>query len=322
MSYCTGKHIEKSRGKAIKMLVIEKKPVGVIADRFGVNRTTIWRWHKKWLVQNNYRTLSNPNRPNRKAGSVFRWYDLKWDIPSVSAAPKHPHTLSDDLVQLVLDVRDQLKRCAEVVWYYINSTLCIKISLSSVRRILKRKGMMEKPKNHKNRRYKGIPRPRVLSPGDLVEIDTIHLFNPLSKQKRYVYTVIDLYTRMAYARVYKELKPINSLNTILEAEKYFGFKFKMVQSDNGLEFARYFEARLENRGIKIRHTRLGRPNDNAHVERFNRTLQEECTGNYYLESEPLKKMDDKILSYIDFYNYHRIHLSISYRTPAEMLHRL
>ena len=91
MSYCTGKHIEKSRGKAIKMLVIEKKPVGVIADRFGVNRTTIWRWHKKWLVQNNYRTLSNPNRPNRKAGSVFRWYDLKWDIPSVSAAPKHPH---------------------------------------------------------------------------------------------------------------------------------------------------------------------------------------------------------------------------------------
>ncbi|MBR2741937.1 IS3 family transposase, partial [Candidatus Saccharibacteria bacterium] len=42
----------------------------------------------------------------------------------------------------------------------------------------------------------------------------------------------------------------------------------------------------------------------------------------YLESEPLKKMDDKILSYIDYYNYHRIHLSISYRTPAEMLHRL
>ena len=56
--------------------------------------------------------------------------------------------------------------------------------------------------------------------------------------------------------------------------------------------------------------------------KYNRTLQEECTGNYYLESEPLKKMDDKILSYIDFYNYHRIHLSISYRTPAEMLHRL
>ena len=159
-------------------------------------------------------------------------------------------------------------------------------------------------------------------PGDLVEIDTIHLFNPITKQKRYIYTVIDLYTRMAYARVYRELKPINSLNTVEEAQQYFGFKFKMVQSDNGLEFGNYFSDRLEKRGTRIRHTRLGRPNDNAHIERFNRTIQEECTGNYYLESEPIKQMDDKILSYIDFYNYHRIHLSISYRTPAEMLQRL
>ena len=267
------------------------------------------------------RQFVNDNRPNRESGSVFRWHSVYWNIPSLSAAPKHPHALSEDTIQLVLDIKDQLKRCAEIVWYYINSVLCVKISLSSVRRILKRNGRMKKPKNHKNRRYKGIPRPQVLAPGDLVEIDTIHLFNPISKQKRYVYTVIDLYTRMAYARVYKELKPINSLNTILEAEQYFSFKFKMIQSDNGLEFARYFETRLESRGIRIRHTRLGRPNDNAHIERFNRTLQEECTGNYFLESEPLKKMDDKVLSYIDFYNYHRVHLGISYRTPSQMLHR-
>ena len=322
MSYCTGKNIEIARGKAMKMLVIEKKPVGVVADRFGVHRSTIWRWHQKWLIQNSHIELENASRRKYLGVSAYKYELCKWSISSSSAAPRNPHTLSDDLVQLVLDVRDQLKRCAEVIWYYINSVLCIKISLSSVRRILKRNGKMKKPKNHKNRRYKGIPRPKVLSPGDLVEIDTIHLFNPISKQKRYIYTVIDLYTRMAYARVYKELKPINSLNTVLDAEQYFGFKFKMVQSDNGLEFARYFETRLESRGIKIRHTRLGRPNDNAHIERFNRTIQEECTGNYYLESEPLKKMDDKILSYIDFYNYHRIHLSISYRTPAEMLQRL
>ena len=213
-------------------------------------------------------------------------------------------------------MRDQLKRCAEVVWYYINVVLCIKISLSSIRKILKRNGRIEKLNNYKNRRYKGIPRPKILSTGDLVEIDIVLLFNPIGKQKRYIYTVIDLYTRMAYSRVYKELKPITSLNTILEAEQYFGFNFKMVQSDNGLKFARYFEARLESRGIKIRHTRLGRLNDNAHIEWLNRTIQEEYIGNYCLESEPLKKIDDKILSYIDFCNYHRAHLGISYRTPC------
>ena len=305
----------------MKLLVIEKKPVGIVADRFGVNRSTIWRWHQKWLAQNNHLSLTNSNRRKYLGTSPYKYELCKWDIPSFSAAPRHPHMLSDDLVQLVLDVRRQLKRCAEVVWYYINTELCISISLSSVRRILKRYHRMQKPKTHRNKRYKGIPRPKVLMPGDLVEIDTIHLFNPVSKKKRYIYTVIDLYTRMAYARVYKDLKPINSLNTILEAEEYFGFKFKIVQSDNGLEFGNYFSDRLEKRGIRIRHTRLGRPNDNAHIERFNRTIQEECTGNYYLESEPLKTMDNKILSYIDFYNYHRIHLSISYRTPSQMLHR-
>ena len=321
MSYSTGKNIEKSRGKAMKMLVIDKIPVGVIADRFGVHRSTIWRWYQKWLAQNSNKELLNYYRPSRKPGKHFKWNSIRWDIPSFPASPKHPHTLSEELVQLVLDIRDQLKRCAEVVWYHINTVLCINISLSSVRRILKRNHRMQRPKPHRNRRYKGIPRPSVLMPGDLVEIDTIHLFNPITKQKRYIYTLIDLYTRMAYARVYKELKPINSLNTVEEAEQYFGFKFKMVQSDNGLEFGNYFSDRLEKKGIRIRHTRLGRPNDNAHIERFNRTLQEECTGNYYLESEPLKIMDDKILSYIDYYNYYRVHLSLSYRTPAEMLHR-
>ena len=322
MSYCTGKNIEIARGKAVKMLVLEKKPVGVIADRFGVHRSTIWRWYQKWKNINSHIQFTNAVRRQYLGISLYKYEICKWIIESEPSSPKHSHTLAEDLVQLVLDVRDQIKRCAEVVWHYINEILCINISLSSVRRILKRHHRMAKSKYHRNREYKGIPRPKILSPGDLIEIDTIHLFNPISKQKRYIYTVIDLYTRMAYARVYKELKPIHSLNTILEAEQYFGFNFKMVQSDNGLEFARYFEARLETKGIKIRHTRLGRPNDNAHIERFNRTIQEECTGNYYLETESLKSMDDKILSYIDFYNHKRIHLGIGYRTPAEMLHRL
>ena len=321
MSYCTGKNIEIARGKAIKMLVVEKKPVGAVADRFGVHRSTIWRWYKKWKKINNHIEFINPVRRQYLGISPYKYEICKWRIESESSSPKHPHMLGEDLVQLVLDVRDQIKRCAEVVWHHINKVLCISISLSSVRRILKCHHRMVKLKYHRNRQYKSIPRPKILNPGDLVEIDTIHLFNPISKQKRYMYTVIDLYTRMAYARVYEDLKPGHSIDAITEAEQYFGFKFKTVQSDNGLEFARYFETKLEAKGIKIRHTRLGRPNDNAHIERFNRTIQEECTGNYYLESEPLKKLDNKILNYIDFYNYKRIHLGLEYRTPAEMLHR-
>jgi transposase-like protein len=64
MSYCTGKYIEKSRGKAMKMLVIEKKPVTIVANRFGVNRSTIWRWYQRWKQQNNYIECSRSNLSN------------------------------------------------------------------------------------------------------------------------------------------------------------------------------------------------------------------------------------------------------------------
>ena len=321
MSYCTGKNIEKSRGKAMKMLVIEKKPVYIVANRFGVNRSTIWRWHQKWVALNSDKELENHYRPSREPGKQFRWNNVHWDIPTLSAAPKCPKSLSNELIQLVLDVRDQIKRCAEIVWFYINEIYCIKISLSSVRRILNKYRPSEK-KQKKRKSFKGIKRPNILAPGDLVETDTIHLYNPITGNKRYIYTVIDLYTRMAYARVYTKLAPGNAITTISEAEQYFGFEFKIVQSDNGPEFSSYFENKLLEMRIQPRHTRLHRPNDNAHIERFNRTIQEECTGSYFLEKIPLKELDDKILSYIDFYNHRRIHLGLKCMTPNQMLHRL
>ncbi|MCR5572944.1 MAG: integrase core domain-containing protein, partial [Candidatus Saccharibacteria bacterium] len=145
--------------------------------------------------------------------------------------------------------------------------------------------------------------------------DTIHLYSPVSKKKRYLYATIDLYTRMAYAKVYDELRPGPSVQTILKAQAKLGFKFKTVQTDNGLEFGKHFAERLQAKGIVIRHTRLHRPNDNAHIERFNRTIQEECTGPYYLESESLDALNMRISNYLDYYNHRRIRLGLKYMTP-------
>lgn len=320
MAYCITKTMPQTRGKAMRMLILEHQSVQVVANHFGVHRTTIWRWHQKWQEQNQHVALHNAVRRQKSSTSRFRLDACKWSIPTKSATPLHPHCLPDDLVQLVLDVRDQLKRCAEVVWHHINYVLGIRISLSSVCRILKRHGRYTK-RRKRRQKYKGLRRPDIQKAGDLVEIDTIHLYNPLSGEKRYVYTVIDVYSRMAYARAYDELRPGLAARTILEAEQYIGIKFKTVQSDNGSEFSSYFEERLLAHGIAIRHTRLGRPNDNAHIERFNRTIQEECTGNYFIRSVGLATLNQRIDKYLDYYNYQRIHLGIRYRTPAEMLQR-
>ena len=309
-----------TRGKAMRELILDKKSVQVVANRYGVNRTTIWRWYKKWQEQNRHVELTNAVRHKDTSTSRFRYDACKWSIPTLSARPIRTHCLSEDLVQLVLDVRKQLKRCAEVVWHYINYALCIRISLASVRRILERYGRTKKQRR-KRKKYKGTTRPKILAPGDLVETDTIHLYNPVTGKKRYIYTAIDLYSRMAYARAYDELRPGLALRTVLEAQAQFGISFKVVQSDNGSEFSSYFEDKIIEQHIDIRHTRLGRPNDNAHIERFNRTIQEECTGNYFISGISLKDFNTKIDKYLDYYNHYRIHLGISYRTPAEMLQR-
>ena len=301
-------------------LILGKKPVRVVANKYGVNRTTIWRWYKKWQKQNQHIELTNMVRRKDAPTSTFRYDACKWSIPTLSSRPINPYTLSDDIVQLVLDIRRQLNRCAEVVWHHINYVLCIKISLASVRRILERYGRVRK-RRKKRKKYKGIKRPNVLAPGDLVETDTIHLYNPVTGKKRYIYTVIDLYSRATYARAYDELKPGLALRTILEAQAQLGISFKVVQSDNGPEFSSYFENKLIGHHINIRHIRLGRPNDNAHIERFNRTIQEECTGSYFISSIKLKDFNTRIDKYIDYYNHYRVHLGISYRTPSEMLHR-
>ena len=322
MCYSTNPNLAKARGKAMKLLFLENISVQNVADRFGVDRTTVWRWKVKWLEQNRNIQLKNFNRQLNSSTSATRYSACIWNIPTFSSAPRnHPNQIPDYLVRIVLDVRERLQRCAEAVWFYLRENLGIELSLSSVRRILKRNGRLKSRRKKRNRQYKGLPKPDILAPGDLVETDTIHLYNPISKKKRYLYTVIDIYTRASYTKAYDELRPGLSVQTILEAQAKLGFKFKAVQADNGPEFGKYFANRLETKGIQIRHTRLHRPNDNAHIERFNRTIQEECTGSYYLESEPLEALNMRISNYLDYYNHKRIHLGLKYMTPMQMLQR-
>ena len=108
---------------------------------------------------------------------------------------------------------------------------------------------------------------------------------------------------------------------ILEAQGAWGFPIAMVQADNGPEYGRYFEQQLQRAGIQTRHTRLHRPNDNAHIERFNRTIQEECIGHYWNRSVPLPFQQGMLTAYLEHYNTRRVHLGIQMLTPMQMLQR-
>lgn len=350
MSYSTNPGLAKARGNAMRELIYEGRDTNVVARRYGVNRTTIWRWKNKWLELNQHVQLVNYNRPNRTSlaspydhvvvnaraitgknliSSPSRLSHCQWNIPTLSSRPKtNPNALSQDTIDLVIYTRRKLKRCAEVVWYHATklgiedrngNIQTTKVSLSSVRRILKRAGLASGRK--KRIRPDNPDRPWVKEPGDLVETDTIHYICPRTGKRRYVYTVIDLHTRMTYSEMHDRIAPGKAAATVLKAQTELGFPFKMVQADNGPEYSKYFSDVLKRNNIPVRHTRLHRPNDNAHIERFNRTIQEECLGRRIYSDIPTDRINRKITNYIDYYNNDRIHLGLKLKTPIQMLQR-
>lgn len=321
MAYSTNPNLPKARALAMRLLMQEHLPLQIVANRCGVNRSTIWRWKQKWLRLNQNVELANRYRPQRPLGTQFRFTACTWNIPTLVSQPKtSPHAISAGIVARILELRATLKRCAEVVWHHAVHGDGLRISLSSVRCILKRNycflGARKKRVRPDNPR-----RPLVTKPGELVQTDTIHYICPLTKRRRYVYTVIDLYTRMTYAEVHSRILPGLAANTILHASQAFGFTFQLVQADNGSEFGRYFTQCLTRNGTAVRHSRLGRPNDNAHIERFNRTIQDECLGRYLTYKTSNVSIQTKLTKYLAYYNYERVHLSLQYKTPAEMLQR-
>ena len=66
MAYNTNSSAPKARGDAMKLLIKEQLLVGVVALRLGVNRSTIWRWLKKWQQQNSNLCFVNNNRISRQ----------------------------------------------------------------------------------------------------------------------------------------------------------------------------------------------------------------------------------------------------------------
>lgn len=315
MAYYRGKDIEKSRGNAVQEVILEKRSIAQVARRFGKNRSTIYRWIKKWRMQQNV-LLENPGRPSRTLGRVFRWQSVKWNIPTLSSAPKtHPNALNADIISAILRIRQHRYECAEIIHYKLAKE-GINVSLSSIKRVIKRNELWRK-----KRRYRwNEKRPLPTAPGELIQTDTVHYVNPLNHSKMYIYTVIDLYTRMAYAKISPKLSEKGAAETIFEAQKFMSFPFKMVQSDNGAEFQNHFQGRLNSKGIKTRHSRVRHPNDDAHIERFNRTLRKECIGQYNPNKE-IGFIGRKLNRFIRYYNYDRIHLGIGLKTPYEVLQR-
>lgn len=206
MAYSTNPNLPKARALAMKLLIVEQLPLQTVANRCGIHRSTLWRWKRKWTKLNKHVQLDNPNRPNRVYSRMNHLNRCTWHIPILASAPRtSPHAIAEQIVSQVLELRHKLKRCAEVIWHHARLQ-GLRLSLSSVRRILRRHHCFDGARK-KRIRPDNPRRPHVTKPGELVQTDTVHYICPYTAKRKYIYTVIDLHTRMSYAKVASRILP-------------------------------------------------------------------------------------------------------------------
>ena len=240
MAYTKNPHLPKVRRKAVNLVVIKGWSIRRTSRYIGVSASTVLRWMKK-------AEMLNTSCP----------------IPTKSSRPHHhPNELSEDIVKEIIRIRLKRNRCAEVVHKEMLN-LGHSVSLSSVKRTLERQGLIRKRSPWKRWHFE-IERPLALNPGNLIQIDTIHLMKD-PHSRIYIYTLIDVFSRWTQARFSERISTNRSLRFTVDSERMFPFKFDMIQSDHGSEFSSWFTEHVQKRDITHRHSRVRKPSDNGPV---------------------------------------------------------
>jgi len=91
-----------------------------------------------------------------------------------------------------------------------------------------------------------------------------------------------------------------------------------IRVDNGPE---YISGKLliwaEKQGIAIQHIQSGKPQQNAYIERYNRTVRHEWLDQYIIET--IEEAQDHATQWLWTYNNDRPNMGIGGITPAQKL---
>lgn len=123
----------------------------------------------------------------------------------------------------------------------------------------------------------------------------------------------------AHVRAFPKLTAHAALRTAREALALATFSLACIPSDHGPEFTKYFTTMIGAKGVQHRHSRVRQPNDNAHIERFNRTIQDDLQPEFRQYRTNVPKPNLILMDYLHYYNTERLHLGLNLKTPEEVL---
>jgi putative transposase len=190
------------------------------------------------------------------------------------------------------------------------------IGASKIRRVYQKEGLSLRSRVRK-RRFKQMANPIEMTYAKNEEWAMDFMSDSLSNGRRIrTLNVVDHYNReclgIEIAHNISARKVIEFLQTMIDTHG----KPERIRTDNGPEFtSKSFQLWLDLKKIKWHPIQNGKPQQNAIVERFNRTYREDVLDAYLFKS--IAHTKEVTSQWVEEYNNYRPHQSLNNLTPLE-----
>ena len=294
----------KQRLKIVDWLRSHNKNISLAARHFGLDRETVRGWLKRFNQAGILGLNDKSHRPKNVRKPTTNW----------------------NTVNEIVKTRGEYPAWGK---YKIGKILLrqnIIVSASTVGRVLKRKGLIDKKVSKKRSKAAKNPRKRfprgfkISCAGDMVQMDTKHI-SLIGGKKIYQFTAIDVLTKRKVLRYYSSLASKNGADFLKRCLERFPFSIRAIQTDNGSEFLKYFDALCKELGLPHYFIYPRTPKQNTYVENSHLSDEKE----FYLQGNigyDIGSMQESLEKWEHTWNYVRPHEALDYLTPEEYLNKL
>ena len=263
--------------------------LSVLSERHGIARPVLSRWWARYQAQDLAGLEPRSRRPHR-------------------SPTRHVRAIS----QAIADARDfgwGVQRIADELG----------VGHGTVQRELERTGRNQLPRAAR----RPVQRYEKSRPGELLHLDLKYL-PALENRPEFEYAAIDDFSREGLATIARERSTIAATRFLEHVLAQLPYRVEAVMTDNDMMFTmRYafhsdrltrFEQALKSAGIEHRLIRPRSPESNGKVERFIKTIDDEC---YRVTQPQSSRARTGVLKlFLDYYNHARPHQSLGGVSPV------
>lgn len=295
----------KNRQKWFEYYGSHNNNASLTCRHFGIPRKSFYKWLKRY-DKDNLQSLDDRNRAPMKRRK--RIIDPEKERRIIELRKKHICYGKDKLAVIYQKTYNE------------------KISSWQIQRTIEEKDLYRLPTEAaktRRRRAAGQKKKRITQlerkepKGFYFQIDTKHIW--WNGKKFYIFTAHEKDYKLGFANTYTSASSLKATDFLARLLYLFGGgTLELLQTDNGSEFAKYFEKACQDLKIDRYFSRVKTPTDNAGVERFNRTIWDEfiSLGNF----TPFPEIfNPKLAQWLIEYNFNRPHRSLKMLSPMEFL---